>query len=528
MQNEHRFALMFARLVDLLRHNAGSSNERRAALQGLVDAANMRSNTIRFEEGVLSVEGIKAPQDVPFVKTLISQLRVHDIAEIRVAHRPVPMDLMQVVAALAGEPGPEPVRAQLDRATVLSISVLTGDEAQVARDRRKQPVPEDAMGGASGPVAGAREDAEPDFVPARAGAAYDQMVEITEASSTTLAAAVRRLRRVHDDAPELSKGLNAVAAGVVTAVRENRIPEAVDAIIAVIRQEAEEHREDVQLRYGVALRRILQPEVLQPLLEYLLDPLYNKDVAEIMRRAGQRGTELLLEVLIAATTFAERRAYLEALRQIDTGMDVIVATLNHHQWYVVRNVADLVGELAIEEGVPGLGVAAKHADSRVRLSAGLALGKIGTPSAVKHLGALLRDSDSRVRSEVAKAVQGRGLAALAMPLVNAADSEEDDEIRQEFYRALGRIGTNDAVQALIKAAKPKGIFSGLRNVPGVKQDGNRLAATEGLGLAGGKLAVPALQELANDRDRRVREMAKKGLERTRQASREQGEPAKAP
>jgi HEAT repeat protein len=527
MQNEHRFALMFSRLVDLMRQNSGSSNERRAALQGLVDAANMRSNTIRLEDGVLTVEGIKAPQDVPFVRSFIGQLRAHDIAEIRVGLRPAPIDLIQMVVALAGEPGPEPIRSQLERAKVLTVAVLTGDEAQTIRDRRKQPVPEDLMGGPSS-VGQSPGGVQQDFVSARAGAAYDQMVEITEASSTTLAAAVRRLRRVHDDAPELSKGLNAVAAGVVTSVRENRMPEAVDAIIAVIRQEGEEHREDVQLRYGVALRRILQPEVLQPLLEYLLDPLYNKDVAEIMRRAGQRGTELLLEVLIAATTFAERRAYLEALRQIDTGMDVIVATLNHHQWYVVRNVADLVGELRIEEGVPGLGDAAKHEDSRVRLSAGLALAKIGTPSAVKHLGALLRDKDMRVRLEVAKAVEGRGLAALAMPLVNAADSEEDSEIRQEFYRALGRIGTNDAVQALIKAAKPKGILSGLRNVPGVKQDGNRLAATEALGLAGGKLAIPALEDLAQDRDRSVREMAKRGLERTLQSSRGAGETSQAP
>jgi len=323
---------------------------------------------------------------------------------------------------------------------------------------------------------------------------------------------VRKLRDVHDDQAELSKGLNAIAAGVVTAVRESRVPEAIDAIIGVIRQEHEEQREEIHLRYGVALRRVLQPEVLLPLIDYLLDPLYDKDVAEIMRRGGTRGAQMLLDRLVAATTFAERRAYMEALRQIDAGTEQVVGMLKHHEWFVVRNIADLVGEMRIEEGVAALGQAAKHDDDRVRLSAGLALAKIGTPAASKYLGGLLRDEDHRIRSEIAKQVKGRGLGALAMPLVNAAESEENENVRAEFYRALGRIGTPDAVQALIRTAKPKGFLKGFgQGLPGIKSDGVRLAAAEGLGFAGGRMSLDALEELSRDRDRGVREAARKGL-----------------
>ncbi len=522
MQNEHKFALMFARLVDLLRQSTGGTNERRAALQALIDQVNMRSATVRFEDGVLSVEGITAPQDVPFVKTFVKQLKAHDVSEIRIAHRAAQIDVMETILALAADPGEEPIATRLMNADVATVDVVSGARADLVHHRRRERV-SDAILGISKSAAMPDEEGKPevlegfqgegelppDFVPAQAGAAYGQMVELREASSSTLAAAVRRLRGLHDDAHELSKGLNAVAAAVVTAVRESRVPEAIDAIIAVIRQEREEHREEVQLRYGVALRRILQPEVLQPLKEYLIDPLYDKDVGEIMRRAGSKGTEMLLTELVSATTFAERRAYLEALRQVDTGMDMVVKMLHHHEWFVVRNVADLVGELRIEEAVPGLGEAVTHDDMRVRLSAGLALAKIGTPSAVKHLGTLLRDDQSKIRLEVVKAVTGRGLGALAMPLVNAADTEEEEAVRLEMYRALGRIGSNDAVQALIKVAKPKGL---LTRLPGMKTDPGRLAATEGLGLAGGSLATPALQQLADDRDKKVREMALKGLE----------------
>ena len=99
-----------------------------------------------------------------------------------------------------------------------------------------------------------------------------------------------------------------------------------------------------------------------------------------------------------------------------------------------------------------------------------------------------------------------------MPLVNAAESEEDENVRAEFYRALGRIGTQDAVQALVRTAKPKGLLKGFgQGLPGIKSDGARLAATEGLGLAGGRMSLDALQELSKDRDKGVKEMARKGL-----------------
>ena len=133
--------------------------------------------------------------------------------------------------------------------------------------------------------------------------------------------------------------------------------------------------------------------------------------------------------------------------------------LGHHEWFVVRNVADLVGELAIEEAIPALGKAVEHKDARVRLAVGVALAKIGTPRTVRYLRAALHDKDPRVRASVAREIGGTGLSALVMPLINAIDTEELDEIRGEYYRALGRIGTPDAIRALKEAAsKTGGLF----------------------------------------------------------------------
>lgn len=515
-------------MVDLLQQPAiGGTEERRSVLKGIVDHANRHSTTIRLHDGRLTVEGFAAPQEVPFVRTFIRQMNIHRIAEIRVPHEAAAVDILEMLRALSLEPKAQNLSERLAAAGAHSVGVVSVEAVQASHERRRIEVSEAVLGaremgaevkatpppaeveaGDAVPAAGAAPQPQPtggvvsrDFVPAKDGAAYGQMVELAQASSTTLASAVRRLRG-HPDGPELSKGLNAIAAGVVAAVRDQRVPEAIDAVIAVIGQEEEEHREEVRLRYGVALRRILQPEVLQPLVDLLLDPIYAKDIASIMRRAGARGTELLLDLLVQAPTFAERRAFMQALREVEVGTELIVRMLYHHEWFVVRNVADLVGEMHIEEGVSALGEAAKHPDRRVRLAAGLALAKIGTPSAVKHLGTSLRDEAGQVRHEVAKQVSGKGLAALAMPLVNAAATESSDEVRAEFYRALGRIGTADAVTALIKASKPGGLVIKRRVT------GDRVAATEGLVLAAADTrARHTLHDLAKDRDRHVRRVA---------------------
>lgn len=94
-----------------------------------------------------------------------------------------------------------------------------------------------------------------------------------------------------------------------------------------------------------------------------------------------------------------------------------------------------------------------------------------------------------------------------MLLVTATESEEDPEVLTEYYRALGRIGTPDAVRVLVDTARPGGLLKGR------KDPERRRAAAEGLVLAsGGEAARAALQDLSGDRDKTVRQTARHGLE----------------
>jgi HEAT repeat protein len=76
---------------------------------------------------------------------------------------------------------------------------------------------------------------------------------------------------------------------------------------------------------------------------------------------------------------------------------------------------------------------------------------------------------------------------------------------RELVLALGRIGSPDAVQALIKIAQPSGRLFGR------KPSGLRVTAVEALRVAGTPTAVGTLQNLSNDSDKQVRASARQAL-----------------
>jgi HEAT repeat protein len=324
--------------------------------------------------------------------------------------------------------------------------------------------------------------------------------------TSTLAAMVDRLPDDADPAPLLTR-LDNVGALIVRAITGNQLTPALEAILKLIRQEADVTNADTQRQYGVTLRRLLTSEYLKKFAPLAFDEVYHEDIALLMRRAGKQGTKILLDLLIEAPSQAERLAYLKALRQTEEGADVIASLLNHHEWFVVRNAADLVGEMRLAEAVPALARAAQHTEPRVRRAIGIALARIGSAETALPLRKLVTDPDPQVRLSVVKEVGGRALSGLAMPLVSAASTELDPDVTAEYYRALGRIGTPDAVAALLKAAQEgRGLLSR-------KPLGPRLAAIEGLGLAGGAPAIAVLKELAQHRSGDVRAVAGAALQR---------------
>src|SRR6266568_3879465 len=176
------------------------------------------------------------------------------------------------------------------------------------------------------------------------------------------------------------------------------------------------------------MRRFYTKPVLEGVSRLLGAPKHRAAAVAALQRGGAAGVEVLMDVLAAAPTVGERRAVFDALKHMTEGTDQLVHMLEHSQWFVVRNVAELIGELGMDEAVV-----------------------------------------------------------------------------RELILALGRIGSPDAVQALIKWAQPTGRFFGR------KPSELRVAAVEALRLAATPAALGTLEGLSDDGDREVREAASRGV-----------------
>jgi HEAT repeat protein len=518
MQDEVRFAVLLGRLIDLIRTGGAASDDHRAALEALGGLVGPRSLTVRTDGGKLTVENVVIPPDTPFASRLAQQMDAHGIAAIIVGAGAAAVELLHSAHAIALSSANYPVNSdaaqRLREAKVASVFLVTKDAEKTVRERRQVRLTDaidhlgvfaaEGEGAPSGAMSTAKEleIGSPGKVDA-----YDELIQRRPSRAGTLATQVGQLPG--GEQLQLMNRLETVQHSVSKTLQRNEVAQALEAILTLMKQEQDATTEDAHRAYAITIRRILTSEAVQKIAGYLLDEIYAQDVIKIVRRAGTEGTRIVMNMLASAPTFAERRAYLQALREIEEGADVISGMLGHHEWFVVRNAADLVGELRIKEAVPLLGKAGEHEDARVRLSAALALAKIGTPDAVRFLSKPLRDPDRNVRLSVAKEIKGRGLGALSMLLVTATESEEDPEVLAEYYRALGRIGTPDAVRVLIDVARPGGLLKGR------KDPERRKAATEGLVLAAeSDAARAALQDLASDRDKAIREAARGAAEQT--------------
>ncbi len=337
-----------------------------------------------------------------------------------------------------------------------------------------------------------------------AGEAVGGGTPITLAPSVD--AALAELER-NPSAPGVGDVLAALVRHVETALKQNRLERLLAIVLVISRSEARvSEASGMRRQYAIALKRIYTKPVLDALARLMAAPKHRADAVTALQRGGADAVEVLMDLLVTAPTVGERRGVFDALKAMTEGTEQLVHMLDHPEWFVARNVAELLGELGMEDAVPALARQLDHADERVRKAVALALAKIGTRSAAEPLRRALRDKSADVRMQVALGIGGRKSFALAMPLVVAMAEETDEAVERELILALGRIGSPDAVQALIKFAQPSGRFFAR------KPSGRRLAAVEALRLAGTPAAVGTLEGLADDGDRQVRGAARTALE----------------
>ena len=261
--------------------------------------------------------------------------------------------------------------------------------------------------------------------------------------------------------------------------------------------------------FNLVLKRILPRRTLEETARLLSNKAAKADALTVLGRMGDTSTDVLLDLLVLAPTVDERRSYFDALVHSRRGSEQVVRMLDHHEWFVVRNIAELCGELKLESAIPELGKLLNHTEERVRKAAVVALAKIGTSATVEPLRQALKDPVNSVRVQALVLIDGKHNRALALRIATMLGEEENipPEVQKEMCNALGRTATPEGVQALVRQANPPRKL--LRKPPTQP----RLWAVEGLRLAMGQSqpAKAALEQLKGDDDKDVAAAATRAL-----------------
>jgi HEAT repeat protein len=476
MEHSPNFARFFARLVGLLIHEPAQIDEQKVVLRAAVALNRLGAVRLSVENGHLLADGEPVLSVLPGVRDTIERMQAAGVLEILFDAKAAPAVMLGKARELAAGRVDAP------------IPVSTAPEP--AGTPVAQPVLEAAPAESSPAVPGLLSD--------ESHAMYYQFSVIGAVRDSPEALLARldaakvpaEKARLLDDAVTLAE----------TAAREGR-PEAVaDLLYGLVERERVATAPEDARACARALGRMARPVMLRSVAALLAEDVDRRDrIVAVLARTGQDGAEAVIDQLSRAQTAADGRVLFDVLAGLDATVPALTHMLGDARWFVARNAADLLGELKAMTAEGALIKLLDHGDDRVRRSATDALLRLGTHSAREAVAAAVGDAAPQVRKQAAFAIAAAHDPQTATTLITAIDEETDTDVQLAMLLALGRVGTPEAVQRLIRAAEPeRGLFR-------KKSTAFRVAAVQALAEAKSATAQAALRALASDKEKEVRD-----------------------
>ena len=276
-----------------------------------------------------------------------------------------------------------------------------------------------------------------------------------------------------------------------------------DVALRIMEGEAEAPSALAASTYRIELKRMVPRKPLG-MIARMTHGDRKQEAIVVLRRFGADSTELLMDLLVESNHLDERRGYYTAITQMNAGAESVMHHLDDRRWYVVRNSAEICGEMGLAQAVPSLGRQAKHQDERVRKAVAGAFGKIATPMALEYAGKMLADPSPMVRASALTNLSGPKARGLVSGIGALLGEETDADVQHEALKALGRIGADEGIPILREWCMPGGKLVGRKplalRVAGVK-------ALESIGPT----AVNVLTHLSRDADSDIRSAASAAL-----------------
>lgn len=256
------------------------------------------------------------------------------------------------------------------------------------------------------------------------------------------------------------------------------------------------------------VRTLLKPAVLELLAQQFPHSTDRPLLLQLFSRAGDAGVAVLVQQLLATEDALSRRAYFDGIVAMDVGSSALFQALGDSRWFVVRNAAALLGEMGVEHADEVLIPLLRHEDERIRIAVSRALMRLRTAKAMQALHGMIDDQHAEVRRLSAAAfglagsLVGGGVRPPAARIASALERERDDDVALEMLAALGRLGSADAVQRLLRLALP--VAPDMVGETAAPRDAwLRIAALEALVRARGSQMQPVIDALVQDADPEV-------------------------
>ena len=538
------FARHFSQLVWLLMREPASVEEQKAALRAMVVASRGLAVNLAVHGDFLRANGTSVPSTLTGVTDVVSQVGLHGLALIAVDADSPPAQMLAVARLLAGMPilGDAGAAAEAKRLALGATSIrfagrptFTSEPLPPTPAPAPAPPPPAPQRGSGNfpvlalpdmelgdvfddPIAEAKSKAVPRVTQSLSALTPSSGSRSQEGGMFAQFAATRSPTESYvqllpqldatRDPSVISQLVDDLVMLADKATKENRSGEVHEIIHRLVKREAQVSDFDSKRILAMGLRKLFRPEPLRVIAAQVArSPEGRDEYVAILSRAGQEGAEVFIEHVVSMANQRDRHHYYAVLRQLNSGSAVLMHMLSDNRWFVVRNAAEMLGELQVREAEKPLNELLKHADERVRRAATGALMRLGTPRSVAAIQSGLTDAAPDMRMDAAAAIVLRRDARSTATLLQALDTEKDESVQAAFLLSLGKLGTPEAVQRLIRAAEAE------RTLFKKKTTGFRVASIHGLSEARTLEAMDALRALQNDRDEEVRDAAKFALSR---------------
>jgi hypothetical protein len=405
--------------------------------------------TIELVHGALTVDGASLDAEAPGLATLIEVFRTHHLTGVALGAGASNEDLRNLASALARAEGRFPPAEEW-----VTLMGAGASRIGVTREIVEDPLPLLP----EAPQAEAQEDLSP-FTGTR-------MLDLGQLDLPTPAAPA-----VSESPPVAEVGPSAPDPTLIRLRSRARAAQEAGSALAVL--EVAKEFLDAELAAGpgtashaylIELRRLVTRRFMIEFARMAAAGECQEAATAVLHRLGAEAARVLMDELVKAESRSERRILFTMLSRLPHAADVVVAHLSHPSWFVVRNAADLCGEMRLPAAVPHLGRQAQHPEPRVRKSVAGALGRIGTPETVGILGQLLRDPDPAIRTQVLACLDGARARALGPRIAAMLSREEDPAVQRELVHVLIRMDTAEARQSLQRIAD--GEFRNLKRLRG--------------------------------------------------------------